>query len=42
MAHTGLGSLPAADWMITDRGYRAGKRHPFERTGKGRLVPLRF
>lgn len=34
-----LGSLPAAEWLIADRGYRAGERHRSERTGEGRLVP---
>ena len=34
-----LGSLPAAEWLIADRGYRAGERHRFERTGEGGLVP---
>jgi hypothetical protein len=34
-----LGSLPAAEWLIADRGYRAGECHRFERTGEGRLVP---
>ena len=32
-----LGSPPAAEWMIAGRGYRAGKRHRFERTGEGQL-----
>jgi transposase len=30
-----LGRLPAAEWMIADRGDRAGKRHRFQRTGEG-------
>jgi transposase len=33
-----LSSLPKADWLLADRGYRAGARHRFERTGEGRLV----
>ena len=33
-----LGGLPKAEWLLADRGYRAGERHRFERTGEGRLV----
>lgn len=32
------GILPKAAWLLADRGYRAGKRHRFERIGEGRLV----
>jgi Transposase DDE domain len=34
-AATRLGSLPKAGWLLADRGYRAGKRHRFKRTGEG-------
>ena len=37
-----LGSLPAAQWLIADRAYRASERHRFKRTGEGRLVPGSF
>ena len=33
-----LSSLPDVDWLLADRGYRAGERHWFKRTGEGRLV----
>ena len=33
-----LSSLPDVDWLLADRGYRAGERHRFKRTGEGRLV----
>jgi hypothetical protein len=33
-----LSSLPGADWLLGDKGYRAIVRHGFEDDGEGRLV----